>query len=134
MIIIGIFSVDFSSRTRTAGKGHSNGAPRYASGGYGDGGGGGGGGPMRHSASSWARHSARPYDSIPFEHASYDRARPYEIRSDSQRYYDDRREDGYGLEYDAPRYGRHGVAEPPEARHYRDASSTARGDGYPPSR
>ena len=131
--MIGILSLDLSSRTRTAGKGHNNGTPRYNSGGYGDGA-GAGGGPMRHSASAWARHNARPYDNIPFDHASYDRARSYDIRSEPQRYYDDRREDSYGLEYDAPRYARHAAAEPPEARHYREVSSNARGDGYAPSR
>ena len=89
---------------------------------------------MRHNPSSWARHSARPYDNIPFDPVPYDRARPYDIRADSQRYYDDRRDDAYGLDYDAPRYPRHSSGEPPEARYYRDAPSSARADAYGPNR
>ncbi len=109
----------FSSRTRVAGKGHSNGVSRYNAGG-----GGSGGGPMRHNASAWARHDARPYDNIPVDQGAYDRARPYDVRSDSRRYYDDRRDNDYGSEYDASAY----------ARHYRDPSSLARSDSYGPNR
>lgn len=103
-----------------------NGAARYNSGGV--------GGPMRHSDSPWARHNARPYDNMPIDQSPYDRARPYDIRADPQHYYDERRDSGYVLEYDASRYGHHSGGEPPEARHYRDVPSHARADAYGLSR
>lgn len=117
------------SRARTTGKGHSNGTSRYNSGASGN-----GGGPMRHHASTWGRHDARPYDNIPIDHGGYDRARPYDMRSDSRHYYDDRRDNGYGSEYDAPGYGRSSGGGSLEARHYRDLPSHIRADSYGPNR
>ncbi len=116
-----------SSRARTAGKSNSNGASRYHSG-------GGGGGPMRRNPSTWARNDARPYDNNPMDHGAYDRARPYDIRSDSRRYYDDRRDNGYGSEYDPPGYSDNSGGGQVGARHYRDLPSHIRADSYGPNR
>jgi len=68
------------------------------------------------------------------DHGAYDRSRPYDIRSDSRRYYDDRRDNGYGSEYDAPGYASDSSSGQVGARHYRDLSSHARADGYGSSR
>lgn len=121
----------FSSRARGGGggggRGHNNGVSRYHSG---TSSGGGGGGPMRHNASAWARNDTRPYDNIPSSHGDYDRSRPYDVRSDSRRYYDDRRDNGYGPEYDAPVYPSSSGNGQEATRHYRDLPSYPRADSY----
>ncbi|CAF1006846.1 unnamed protein product [Rotaria sp. Silwood1] len=117
------------SRARAAGKGNSNGLPRYSSGAS-----VGGVGPIRHHSSSWARNDIRPYDSIPVDHSVYDRARPYNIRSDPRRYYEDGRDNGYSTGYDAPDYGSSVASGQTEAHHYREIPSHARVDGYGPNR
>ncbi|CAF0902595.1 unnamed protein product [Adineta steineri] len=120
-----------SSRARTTARGNYNGVSRYHSG---TSGGGGGGGPVRHTASSWARNESRPYSNIPLNHGTYDRSRPYDIRSDSRRYYDERRDNGYGTEYGEPAYLNISSGGQEGARHYRDLPAHIRADEYDPSR
>ncbi len=85
---------------------------------------------MRHSASAWARNDARPYDSIPVDYGAYDRARPYDVRPDSRRYYENRRDNAYGTEYDAPGYSGSNGGGQIGTRHYRDLPPQTRSDGY----
>jgi len=68
------------------------------------------------------------------DHGAYDRSRPYDIRSDSRRYYEDRHDNGYGSEYDAPGYTGNSGNGQAGTRHYRDLSSHARADSYGSSR
>ncbi|UJR13860.1 hypothetical protein I4U23_000868 [Adineta vaga] len=109
------------SRGRSGPRGHSNGASRYHSGAPSN------GGPMRHSSSSWARNEARPYGNYPANHDAYDRPRPYDNRSDSRHYYDDRRVNGY----DAPGYLGSSGSDLDGARQYR---SLPHPDDYSSSR
>jgi len=108
------------SRVRTAGKGNSNSVSRYSS----------GGGPMRHNTSAWVRNDARPYDNIPVDHGAYDRSRRYDNRSDSRHYYDDRRDNSYGSEYDVSSYAGNSGSGQAETRHYRDLPLHTRADSY----
>lgn len=86
---------------------------------------------MRHShTSSWARHDARPYDNISMDHGAYDRSRPYDARSDSRHYYDDRRDNDYSSEYDPPSYSSNSNNGHASARHYRDLPPYTRVDNY----
>ncbi|CAF2590517.1 unnamed protein product [Rotaria sp. Silwood2] len=117
------------SRARAATKGNSNGIPRYSSGAS-----VGGVGPMRHNSSAWVRNDIRPYDSISVDHGVYDRSRPYTVRSDSRRYYEDGRDNGYSTGYDAPSYGSSVASGQTEAPHYREIPSHVRVEGYGPSR
>ncbi len=118
-----------SSRARGGAKGSNNGASRYSSGAS-----TGGVGPVRHNASGWARSDTRPYDSIPVDHGAYDRARPYVVRSDPRRYYDERRDNGYSSGYDASAYAGSGGGGQVGTRHYRDLPPHTRVDDYGPNR
>jgi len=120
----------YSSRARGgASRGNSNGVSRYSSATS-----GGNVGPMRHNASAWVRNDTRPYDSIPVDHGAYDRARPYDVRSDSRRYYETRQDTGYGTEYEAPGYTSSSGGGQVGTRHYRDLPPHTRADGYAASR
>jgi hypothetical protein len=112
----------FSSRARGGAKGNSNGLSRYNS--------GGNGGPIRHNASAWARNDTHPYDNIPVDHGGYDRSRPYDVRSDSRRYYESQRDNGYGPEYDALGYTGSNVGGQTGTRHYHDLPPHTRSDAY----
>ncbi|CAF1122304.1 unnamed protein product [Rotaria sordida] len=117
------------SRTRTGTKGNSNGVPRYSSGAS-----VGSVGPIRHNSSAWVRNTIRPYDSIPVDHGIYDRTRSYNVRSDSHRYYEDGRDNGYSTGYDVQGYGSHVASGQTEVHHYRDLPSHTRLDSYGPNR
>jgi hypothetical protein len=106
---------------------------------------------MRHSASAWVRSDTRPYDGIPMDpngmtagygqpSTGYDRSQPYDTRSDPRSYYNDRREAGFDLGYDAsrdhlyaaPGYSHANAGQTTEMypmREYRELPPHARGDG-----
>ncbi len=85
---------------------------------------------MRHYASSWIRNDTHPYDNIPIDHGAYDRARPYDARSDPRRYYDNRHDNRYGPEYEAVDYASSSGHGPAGMRHYRDLPTHTRADSY----
>jgi len=89
---------------------------------------------MRHNASNWARHDARPYDNMSMDHGAYDRSRSYDSRSDSRRYYDDRHDNSYGSEYDGSSYASNSGNGQAGTRDYRDLPSYGRADSYGSSR
>ena len=69
---------------------------------------------MRHTPSAWVRSDTHPYDGMTMDpngmtagygptSSVYDRARPFDARSDPRHYYSDRRDSGYTSGYDVPR-------------------------------
>lgn len=89
---------------------------------------------MRHNSSTWTRYDIRPYENVPIDHSIYDRSRPYNVRPDPRRYYEDERVDSYDPEYDVSSYGSSIPSGPSAVPSYRDLPPHVRVNDYGPSR